>query len=169
MSTNPHEKILSLTTEIYELVDRINKKGQKNIGISGTKKDIETGLWQLTPTNIQKLLVDLNLGLNYDFNQKTRKLDILHQNSNMVSGHYNMVSSTEKDEYLLDIKFLEGQIDYCTKTKAKFFSDIWFSLSEQGQNSDLVPSLWDLDKKMVLDELKEILKEILSYYLENLK
>lgn len=156
MSQDPkiQDQILGLTNQVHEILEKISQKKNKEIKISQK---------ELNPRNIQQLLVDLDLGINNDFYEKNTRLGFLHNNYNSMNSVF--MSDTGKDEILLDIKFLEGQIDYCTKTRAKFFSDIWFSLSEQGQNPDLVISLWDLDKKLVLEELKEIL----LYHLEELK
>lgn len=103
----------------------------------------ENEIIALDPRNIQKLLIDLNLGENQNYK-------IQKKSGNLVEIRMGMRSRLlSNQEYGLERM-------NAPMTQAKVLSDKWFSLCESDEK--VLPSLWHRDEESVLSKLIEVLE-----------
>lgn len=169
-------KLYTLTAEIHQLIETINKQKGKELRVESDycfftsygndHKIIEFGhqgyenLYEsefgaddmrvlesaLNPENIQKLLCDLDLGENSEY---TKLCNQLFSSLNPYNPEtYELISWASESE---------------PQTQAKALSDKWFSLQETDGKPTI--SLWNsggVGQIQVLTELKEVLENYLN-------
>ena len=88
-----------------------------------------------TVENIQELLIDLDLGVNPELEERVHTLKYETEDTWIIS-------------------------ELLPETQAKTLSDKWFALQEDG--SEATPSLWSTNPEQVLDELILILESLVK-------